>query len=149
MDLIVRGMCRLRPGVPGVSENIHVRSIVGRFLEHSRLYWFSNGGLEELFIGSADLMERNLGRRVEVLAPVRDAALREHLRHVVLDAYLRDTDRAMELDEGRYMRPPAFEEARGQRTGVFWRNITRARRRARPGLGSAAFGPPWDPGARP
>ena len=113
VDLIVRGMCRLRPGVPGVSENIHVRSIVGRFLEHSRLYWFSNGGLDELFIGSADLMERNLGRRIEVLAPVRDAAIREHLRHVVLDAYLRDTDRAMELDEeGHYLRPPAGDRPR-------------------------------------
>jgi polyphosphate kinase len=106
VDLIVRGMCRLRPGVPGVSDHIRVRSIVGRFLEHSRLYWFANGGDDELFIGSADLMERNLGRRVEVLAPVLDDGLRAHLRDVVLDAYLRDTDRAMELDaEGRYVRP--------------------------------------------
>ncbi len=113
VDLIVRGMCRLRPGVPGVSENIRVRSIVGRFLEHSRLYWFANGGNEELFIGSADLMERNLGRRVEVLAPVNDPAISAHLRHVVLDAYLRDTDRAMELDaQGLYLRPAAADGER-------------------------------------
>ena len=127
VDLIVRGMCRLRPGVPGVSDNIRVRSIVGRFLEHSRLYWFANGGKEELFIGSADLMERNLGRRVEVLAPVKDAAIREHLRHVVLDAYLRDTDRAMELDaEGRYVRPTAGEMPRFNAQEFLVAHYTRA-----------------------
>ena len=106
MDLLVRGICSLRPGVPGVSETIRVRSIVGRFLEHSRIYWFQNGGHEEMFIGSSDLMERNLDRRVESLSPVRDAEIREHLRDVVLHAYLRDTDRAMVLDAaGSYERP--------------------------------------------
>ncbi|MGE0447029.1 MAG: polyphosphate kinase 1 [Vicinamibacterales bacterium] len=105
MDLLVRGICSLRPGVPGVSETIAVRSIVGRFLEHSRIYWFLNGGDEEMYIGSADLMERNLDRRVETLVPVRDSEIRHHLRHVVLDAYLRDTDRAMLLDStGHYER---------------------------------------------
>ena len=104
-ELIVRGVCCLRPGVPGVSERIAVRSIVGRFLEHSRIYWFENGGAPEVFVGSADLMERNLDRRVEVLTPVRTPELRHHLRHVVLDALLRDTDRAMRLRaDGSYER---------------------------------------------
>jgi polyphosphate kinase len=106
MDLIVRGICSLRPGVPGISENIRVRSIVGRFLEHSRIYWFQNGGHEEMYIGSADLMERNLDRRVETLNPVQDPEIIAHLRDVVLAAYLRDTDRAFILDSsGRYSRP--------------------------------------------
>ncbi len=106
IDLLVRGICSLRPGIPGVSESIRVRSIVGRFLEHSRIYWFENGGQQEMYIGSADLMERNLDRRVETLTPVRDEDILAHLRDVVLNAYLRDTDHAMVLDaEGRYQRP--------------------------------------------
>ena len=100
IDLIVRGMCVLRPGVPGVSETIRVRSIVGRFLEHSRVFAFENGGAREVFLSSADLRERNLNRRVEILWPVRDATLARHLRDTVLDAYLRDTRRAMELRTG-------------------------------------------------
>ena len=105
IDLIARGVCCLRPGVPGVSETITVRSIVGRFLEHSRIYYFENGGEPEVYIGSADLMERNLDRRVEVLCPIRDPDLRHHLRHVVLDALLRDTDRAYGLQaDGEYVR---------------------------------------------
>jgi polyphosphate kinase len=108
IDLIARGICSLRPGVPGVSDNIHVRSIVGRFLEHSRIYWFRNGGEDELYIGSADLMERNLDRRVEVMVPVRDDSVRAHLRDVVLNAYLRDTERAMTLEaSGTYQEPAA------------------------------------------
>jgi polyphosphate kinase len=106
VDLIARGICSLRPGIPGISENIRVRSIVGRFLEHSRIYWFHNGGQEEMYIGSADLMERNLDRRVEALVPVRDPEILEHLRDVVLNAYVRDTERAFVLDSaGRYERP--------------------------------------------
>jgi polyphosphate kinase len=105
IDLITRGVCCLRPGVPGVSETITVRSIVGRFLEHSRIYYFENGGAPEVYVGSADLMERNLDRRVEVLVPIRDPDLRHHLRHVVLDALLRDTDRAYRLQpDGEYVR---------------------------------------------
>src|SRR5687768_13907619 len=108
IDLIVRGICSLRPGIPAISENIRVRSIVGRFLEHSRIYWFQNGGQEEMYFGSADLMERNLDRRVETMTPVRDPEILEHLRDIVLTAYLRDTDRAMVLDSsGRYDRPAA------------------------------------------
>jgi polyphosphate kinase len=110
IDLIVRGICSLRPGIAGVSDNIRVRSIVGRFLEHSRMFWFLNGGHEELYIGSADMMERNLDRRVETLTPIRDPEIHAHLRDVVLGSYLRDTDRAMILDAaGRYDRPDSSE----------------------------------------
>ena len=106
IDLIVRGICSLRPGIAGVSDNIRVRSIVGRFLEHSRIFWFHNGGHEEMYIGSADLMERNLDRRLETLTPIRDTEVLEHLRDIVLHAYLQDTERAMVLDStGRYAKP--------------------------------------------
>ena len=113
IDLLVRGTCSLRPGVPGISERIRVRSIVGRFLEHSRVYWFANGGAEEMFIGSADVMERNLGRRVETLIPVRDERLLRHVRDVVLDAYLKDSHRSMALDaSGTYTRVPPGPDGR-------------------------------------
>ncbi len=102
IDMIVRGVCCLNPGVPGVSERIRVRSVVGRFLEHSRIYWFANGGQPELYMGSADLMERNLDRRVEAVCRIRDAALADHIRTVVLETYLRDTDRAYVLYGSRY-----------------------------------------------
>jgi len=105
IDLVVRGVCSLRPGVPGISESITVRSIVGRFLEHSRIFSFENGGDPEVYIGSADLMERNLNRRVETLCPVRDEKLRSYLRETALDAYLRDTTRAWVLrSDGEYER---------------------------------------------
>jgi polyphosphate kinase len=110
VDMVVRGVCCLRPGIPGISERITVRSVVGRFLEHSRIYYFLNGGDEEMYIGSADLMERNLDRRVEVMTPVHDAGIRTHLRDVVLAALLDDTHRAMELSsDGTYapVSPPA------------------------------------------
>jgi polyphosphate kinase len=112
LDLVVRGICSLRPGIPGVSDNIRVRSIVGRFLEHSRIYWFQNAGHEEMYVGSADLMERNLDRRVETLTPIRDKEIVAHLRDVVLASYLRDTERARVLDSaGRYSRPDGASEA--------------------------------------
>ena len=109
IDMIVRGVCCLRPGIPGVSDNITVRSIVGRFLEHSRIYYFLNGGEEEVYIGSGDLMERNLDRRVEVITPIGDTSIKRHLRDVVLEALLSDTHRAWELKtDGSYLRvrPP-------------------------------------------
>lgn len=105
VDLIVRGICSVRPGIPGLSETMQVRSIVGRFLEHHRLYWFRNGGDEELYLGSADLMERNLHKRVETLFPVEDTKLRAHLRNKVLEAYLRDNTTARVLQpDGSYVR---------------------------------------------
>jgi len=105
IDLIVRGICTLRPGVPGVSENIRVRSVVGRLLEHSRLYYFENGGSPELYTGSSDCMPRNLTRRVEVLAPVDDPDLVVYLREQFLDAYLRDNVKARVLNtDGTYSR---------------------------------------------
>jgi polyphosphate kinase len=103
IDLIVRGVCCLRPGVAGISETITVRSIVGRFLEHSRIFWFENGGSPKVFIGSADLMERNLDRRVEALCPIQDRGLAEQLELLVLPALLRDTTRAHVLHaDGTY-----------------------------------------------
>ena len=105
IELIIRGICMLRPGVPGLSETITVRSVVGRFLEHSRVFYFVNGGDEKLYIGSADLMSRNLKHRIEVLAPVCDRALKSYLKNVVLTSYLRDNVKARELRaDGVYVR---------------------------------------------
>ena len=105
IDLLVRGVCILRPGIEGLSENINVTSIVGRFLEHSRIYYFQNGGEEEVFIGSADLMQRNLDRRVEVIAPVKSPNLRKYLKDVVLETYLSDNFNAqILLSDGEYER---------------------------------------------
>jgi polyphosphate kinase len=105
IDLIVRGICCLRPGIPGVSENIRVRSVVGRFLEHGRIYYFGNGGNEEVYIGSADLMPRNLDRRVEALCPIRNDLLKLRLRDEILGSYLADNVKARQLmSDGRYVR---------------------------------------------
>ena len=90
MDLQVRSTCCLRPGVPDLSDNITVTSIVGRFLEHARIYYFCNGGEEEILLGSADLMPRNLDGRVEVLFPVEDKHLRKSLRDEILFVHLHD-----------------------------------------------------------
>ena len=113
VDLIVRGICCLRPGIPGLSENIRVVSIVGRLLEHSRIYHFHNGGADEVYIGSADLMPRNLDYRVETLAPVEDAGLRRYLIDEVLHGYLLDNVQASELwPYGVYRRPPRVDVER-------------------------------------
>lgn len=114
IDLLVRGICCLIPGQKDLSETIRVRSVVGRFLEHSRVYWFQNGDLPEMFIGSADLMDRNLKRRVEVLAPITDPDLQEWLKSVYLDRYLNDTARTREMaSDGTYHRiVPATADAK-------------------------------------
>ncbi|HLI70809.1 MAG TPA: polyphosphate kinase 1 [Ktedonobacteraceae bacterium] len=105
IDLIVRGMCCLRPGVPGLSETIRVRSILGRFLEHSRIFYFHNGGNEEIFLGSADMMQRNLDGRVETLFPIEDPLLRAALLDNLLKRVLADTVNAHELQpDGSYIR---------------------------------------------
>ena len=105
IDLLVRGVCTLRAGVPGLSDTIMVASIVGRFLEHSRVFYFLNGGEEDIYIGSADWMQRNLDRRVELVAPILDPKLRKHLKEDVLDVYLRDNMKARRLlPDGSYER---------------------------------------------
>ena len=103
VDLIVRDTCRLRPGLPGISENVRVISVVGRFLEHSRVYYFRNGGDEEYYIGSADLMKRNLEQRVEIVVPVEAPALRAELR-TVLDLHMADQRSAWDMrPDGSYV----------------------------------------------
>jgi polyphosphate kinase len=106
IDLICRGICSLRPGIKGLSSNIRVRSIVGRFLEHSRIFYFANGGAEqdeELYIASSDWMQRNMDRRVEIALPVLDPDIRHYLKNTVLDAYLRDNVNARVLkSDGSY-----------------------------------------------
>ncbi len=105
VDLIIRGICCLRPGLPGVSENITVRSIVDRYLEHSRIFYFSNDGNEEMYCGSADWMPRNFFRRIETVFPVLDPALKKRLRDEILGTYLRDNTKARLMkSDGCYAR---------------------------------------------
>src|SRR5262249_55221659 len=113
IDLLVRGACCLRPGIPEVSETIRVISIVGRFLEHSRIYYFRNAGNEEIYLGSADLMRRNLDHRVEVVFPLFDPVLRGQVRDGILRIELADTVKARQLrSDGTYarLRPEPGEE---------------------------------------
>jgi polyphosphate kinase len=108
IQLLVRGICSLRPGLAGISENIEVTSVVGRFLEHSRIYYFHNGGDEEVYLGSADLMERNLDHRVEILFPLADDKLIARVRDELLKGYLSDTANARRmLSDGSYVRKKA------------------------------------------
>jgi polyphosphate kinase len=116
IDLVVRGMCSLRPGLDGLSENIRVISVIGRFLEHSRLFWFGNGGEDEFLIGSADWMPRNLDRRVEAVAPIEDPRLKIQLQKL-MDLYLRDSRAWQMQSDGQYcQRQPEGEELQVQAT---------------------------------
>ena len=108
IDLIIRGICRLRPGLPGLTENVRVVSVIGRFLEHSRVYRFENGGEPEYFIGSADIMKRNLDGRIEVLAPVRPAPLKQHLEEL-LDMLLHDARQGWRLTDSSWSRDGSID----------------------------------------
>jgi polyphosphate kinase len=113
IDLIVRGACCIVPGVPGVSERVSVRSIIGEFLEHSRIWMFANGGRAEWYIGSADLMERNLDRRVEVVTPVEDHEAQARMARII-EVMLADDRRSWQLDsEGRWARTEVLESREG------------------------------------
>ena len=121
IDLIVRGSCMIRPNEPGLSQTIHVRSVVGRFLEHSRIFYFANGGEEELYIGSADWMTRNLDRRVEVVVPVLDERLQRYLKDTVLAAYLRDNVKARVMNsDGSYVMPPMAPDEKPFNSQMFF-----------------------------
>jgi polyphosphate kinase len=122
IDLLIRGICCLRPGVPGVSDNIRVTSIVGRFLEHSRIFYFHNGGKdkEEVYLGSADMMPRNLNRRVELLFPVQDPKLVRYIRDEILNTYLSEVVKARHMNpDGTYSRDPRYRD-RGEMNSQEW-----------------------------
>jgi polyphosphate kinase len=105
IDLFVRGICCIKPGIEGLSENIRVISVVGRYLEHSRIYYFLNDGNDEIYMGSADLMPRNLNRRVEVVFPVEDPGMIRHIREEILETYLIDNLKARLMQpDGSYLR---------------------------------------------
>ncbi len=140
IDLIVRGICCLRPGMPGVSENIRVISIVGRFLEHSRVYYFANDGAPQVYLASADWMPRNFYRRVEIAFPIESPKLREEIITEILPAFLNDRVKARELQpDGSYMRlKPRPGEAHSQaqlffreRSRKFFASLTKASSQAR------------------
>jgi polyphosphate kinase len=148
MDLIVRGICRLRPGLPGRSETIRVVSIVGRFLEHSRIFYFANGGRPEIFIGSADWMSRNLDYRVEAITPVEDPRLQEELK-AILDLQLADNVKAWDLRaDGTYQhrQPAPGEAARSSQDLLMQRALERGRATWAGGPTAAAAPGPDDAG---
>ena len=131
IDLIVRGVCCLRPQLPGVSENIRVVSIVGRFLEHSRIFYFENDGKPEVYLGSSDWMPRNFYRRVEVSFPVESAPLRDEIIHEILPAFLSDCVKARELqNDGSYVRLRAPKGGKASQAQLFFRE--RSRKHAAP-----------------
>jgi polyphosphate kinase len=126
IDLIIRGISCLRPGVPGVSENIRVRSIVGRFLEHSRIYYFGNGGKPLVYLGSADWMGRNFDRRVEVVFPVEDPALRARITDEILPAFLSDNVKAHLLrPDSRYEKAARAAKAKTHQSQLHFRQLAR------------------------
>ena len=113
IDLIIRGACSIQPGLPGVSERIRVRSIIGEFLEHSRIWGFENGGEREWYIGSADLMDRNLDRRVEAVAPVEDHEAQARLAEII-DVMLADDRRSWQLQpDATWVRTETLEGRAG------------------------------------
>ena len=124
IQLVVRGMCSLRPGVEGVSDTIQVSSVIGRFLEHSRLFWFANGGADEMYIGSADWMGRNLDRRVEAVVPIEEPALHARLLRLI-DAYLQDNCTAWDMQsDGSFVRRIPEEDSRAVQATLMahWRS---------------------------
>ncbi len=125
IDLIIRGICCLRPGIPGVSENIRVISVIGRYLEHARIFYFENHGKEEIYIGSADWMTRNLNRRVEAVVPIEDTNLKRELR-MILDIQLQDNRQAWDMHpDGHYVqrRPADGEEERASQSLLMMRAL--------------------------
>jgi polyphosphate kinase len=151
VDLIIRGICCLRPGVPGVSENIRVVSVIGRFLEHSRIFYFGNGGEAKIYLGSADWMPRNLYRRVEVVFPVLDPALRARIADEILPAYLHDCVKARELGpDGLYVRlHPDAAHAAFQAQLAFRELARQEQREARGQRAAEAASPLLKPNAAP
>lgn len=126
IDLIVRGICCLRPGIPGVSENIRVISIIGRFLEHSRIYYFGNNGQPKIYLGSADWMPRNFFRRVEVAFPIEDPQLRDRIAEEILPTYLEDCVKARELQpDGTYVRLHPAPGEKPRQAQLTFREIAR------------------------
>src|SRR5262249_20187287 len=123
IELMVRGICALRPGIRGVSDRIRVRSLVGRFLEHSRIFCFANGGDDEIYIGNADWMPRNLYEPVEVIVPIPGPMVRERVMHEILDSYLADNMKTRVL----------------QRDGTYERIWRTGKRPSRAPVGAAAF----------
>jgi polyphosphate kinase len=130
IDLIVRGICCLRPKIPNLSENIRVISIVGRFLEHSRIYYFENDGNPEVFLASADWMPRNFVRRVEIAFPIEDPALRDEIINEVLPRFLNDHIKARELQaDGTYVRLKPEEGAPRLQAQLHFRERSRGQAR--------------------
>jgi polyphosphate kinase len=126
IDLIIRGICCLRPKIAGLSENIRVISIVGRFLEHSRIYYFENGGEPDLYLGSADWMPRNFYRRVEIAFPIDAPALREEIINEILPRFLTDYGKARELQpDGNYVRVKPEKGAPRSQAQLQFREISR------------------------